>query len=387
MKRSWGKAEFLLAFLILAFIFPWLLTAKQAGGSYLVYVGTYTGPVSKGIYAFRFNPSTGKAVSLGVAAETANPSFLAADPSGRFLYAVNELSDFQGQKSGAVSAFRIDHANGKLAFLNQVSSHGAGPCYITLDKTGKYVLVANYDSGTYASFPVLAEGKLGEAAAVIQHSGHGTDPQRQEGPHAHEIELAPDNRFAVADDLGLDKLFVYKFDAATGALRPNDPPYAEVDPGSGPRHFAFAPDGRFVYVIAEMGSKVTAFSYDGQRGAFQKLQSISSLPKDFQGHNDAAEIAVSPSGKFVYASNRGDDTIAVFTIGRDGKLSPVEYVPTQGKTPRGFAIDPTGSYLFAANQASNNIVIFRIDKKSGRLRASGQVLQAPTPVAVRFVKE
>jgi 6-phosphogluconolactonase len=343
-------------------------------------LGTYTGPTSKGIYAFRFDESSGRATSLGLAGETANPSFLAADANGKYLYAVNEVSDFHGEKSGAVSAFSIDHASGQLTLLNQVSSHGAGPCYITLDKTGKYVLVANYDSGTVATFPILPDGKLGEAASVIQHSGHGSDPERQEGPHAHEIELTPDNRFAVAADLGLDKLLVYKFDASTGKLQANDPPFAQIDPGSGPRHFAFTPSGKFAYVLSEMKSTVTALSFDSRTGTFQKLQTVSSLPPDFKGHNDAAELVVSPSGKFVYASNRGSDTIAVFSIGRDGKLAPVEYAPTQGKTPRGFRTDPSGSHLFAANHESNNIVIFKIDAKTGKLKPTGQVLDAPSPV-------
>jgi 6-phosphogluconolactonase len=350
-------------------------------------VGTYTGPASKGIYAFRFDERSGRATSLGLAGETSNPSFLAADANGKYLYAVNEVSDFQGQKSGAVSAFSIDHASGKLILLNQVSSHGAGPCYITLDKTGKFVLVANYDSGTVATFPVLGDGKLGEAASVIQHSGHGTDPERQEGPHAHEIELSPDNRFAVAADLGLDKLLVYKFDAATGRLQANDPPYVELDAGAGPRHFAFTPSGTFAYVLAEMKSTVTALSYDSKAGTFQKVQTVSSLPPEFKGHNDSAEIRVAPSGRFVYASNRGSDTIAVFSVARDGKLAAVQYASTQGKTPRGFGLDASGSYLFAANEKSSNIVIFRVDTKTGKLTATGQVLEAPSPVDVKFVKE
>ena len=286
-----------------------------------------------------------------------------------------------------MSAFSIDHASGKLTLLNQVSSHGAGPCYITLDKTGKFVLVANYDSGTVATFPVLPDGKLGEAASVMQHSGHGSDPERQEGPHAHEIELSPNNHFAVAADLGLDKLLVYKFDAGTGALKANDPPFAQIEPGSGPRHFAFTPNGKFAYVLAEMKSTVTALSFDSRSGTFHQLQTVSSLPADYKGKNDAAELGISPSGRFVYASNRGSDTIAVFSIGRDGKLANVEYAPTKGQTPRGFRLDPSGSYLFAANQESNNIVIFKVDAKSGKLTPTGKVLDVPSPVDVKFVKE
>lgn len=353
--------------------------------SYFVYLGTYTGPKSKGIYVFRFS-EVGEATALGVAAETANPSFLAVDPTQHFLYAVNEISDYQGEKSGAISAFSIDRRTGKLMFLNQVSSKGTDPCYVTVDKTGKYVLVANYGSGTVAVFPRLPDGKLGEASAIIQHTGHGPNPDRQQGPHAHQIELSKDNRFAIAVDLGLDQLLVYRFNSSNGTLKANNPAFAQLDPGSGPRHFAFTPDEKFAYVLEEIGSAITALAFDSSTGILRKLQTISSLPKDFEGHNDAAEISVHPSGKFVYASNRGDDSIAVFAIGGDGKLTFVERTPTQGKTPRGFAIDPTGSYLLVGNQASDNVVVFGIDLTSGRLKPAGKILDAPTPVAVQFVQ-
>ena len=357
----------------------------NAKDSYLVYVGTYTGPTSKGIYAYRFNAVTGKSTSLGLVAETSNPSFLTIDRTRRFLYAVNEISDYQGQKSGGVSAFAIDRKTGKLTFLNEVPSRGADPCYVTLDKTGKYVLVANYGGGNVAAFPILTDGRLGEAAAFVQHTGRGHDPERQEGPHAHEIELANDNRFAIAADLGLDELLVYQFDAARGTLSPNNPPFAKVQAGSGPRHFAFHPSGKYVYVINEMGSTVTAFSYDAAHGTLHEQQTISTLPKDFKGKNDTAEIEVHPNGKFLYGSNRGHDSIAVFAIGPKGMLKVVEYVSTEGKTPRSFAIDPTGSYLFAANQGSNKIVVFRIDSKTGHLTPTGEALEAPSPVCIKFV--
>ena len=386
MKSNWRTSRLLVSLaLLLSTSFLHAAKDRTVKHSYFVYVGTYTGPVSKGIYVFRFDPATGQASSPELAAETRNPSFLAADRSGRFLYAVNEVSDYQGHKSGAVSAFSIDHASGKLTLLNQVSSRGAGPCYVSLDKNDKYVLVANYDSGTVAVFPVLNDGKLGEASAFVQHAGHGADPERQDSPHAHQIEVSSDNRFAIAADLGLDKLLIYKFDPAKGALAANNPAFAEVDAGSGPRHFAFTPNGRFVYVLEEMRSAVTTFSYDAQTGTLRKLQTISSLPKDFNGEKEAAEIVVHPSGKFVYASNRGHDSIAVFAIGPDGRLSILEHVLTGGKTPRGFALDRTGSYLFAGNQGSNNIVIFHIDSKTGRLKATGQMLQVPTPVSVVFI--
>src|SRR6184192_211826 len=357
----------------------------NAKGSYLIYVGTYTGPTSKGVYAYRFNAVTGKSTSLGLVAETTNPSFLAIDRTRRFLYAVNEISDYQGQKSGGVSAFAIDPKTGKLTFLNEVPSRGADPCYVTLDKSGKYVLVANYGGGNVAAFPILNDGRLGEAATFIQHTGRGHDPGRQEGPHAHEIELANNNRFAIAADLGLDELLVYHFDAAHGTLSPNNPPFAKLQPGSGPRHFTFHPSGKYVYVINEMGSTVTAFSYDAAHGTLREQQTISTLPQDFKGKNDTAEIEVYPNGKFLYGSNRGHDSIAVFAIGPKAMLKAVEYVSTEGKTPRSFAIDPTGSYLFAADQGSNKIVVFRIDSKTGHLSPTGEALEAPSPVCIKFM--
>jgi len=360
-----------------------------AKGQYLVYVGTYTGPKSKGIYAYHFDASTGRVVPLGPVAESVNPSFLAVDPSRRFLYAVNEVADYQGRqgdKTGGVTAFAIDPHTGALTFLNEVASGGPGPCHVSLDKTGKYVLVANYDGGSVAVFPRLADGRLGEASAFVQHTGHSVNPQRQEGPHAHCILTSPDNRFALAADLGLDQLLVYRFDAAHGTLAPNDPPFAKAEPGAGPRHFAFAPSGRFVYLINEIGSSVTAFSFDERRGTLAKLETVSTLPKDFKGANDCAEIAVSRDGRFLYGSNRGHNSVAVFAIDPGkGTLTPVEHVATQGKTPRNFALDPTGKYLFAANQDSDSIVMFQIDPNTGRLTPTGQVLDAPSPVCVTFV--
>jgi 6-phosphogluconolactonase len=357
-----------------------------AKGEYLVYIGTYTGPKSKGIYAYRFDAATGRLSSLGLVSETANPSFLAVRPSRRFLYAVNEISDYKGGNSGAVSAFVIDPGTHKLTFLNEVSSRGGDPCYVEVDKTGKYVLVANYSGGSVAVFRVLQDGRLDEASAFVQHAGSSVNPERQQGPHAHSIDLSPDNRFAIAADLGLDQLLVYRFDSRKGALAPNHAAFAKVNPGAGPRHFVFHPSGRFAYAITEMQSTVVAFSYDVGSGVLRELQTISTLPKDFAGDNTGAEIQVHPTGKFLYGSNRGHDSIAVFAIDAGkGTLTPVELVPTQGKTPRNLEIDPTGSYLFAANQDSDNIVVFRIDLNTGRLTATGQALEVPSPVCVKFV--
>jgi len=355
---------------------------------YFVYVGTYTeeGSTSKGIYAYRFDPNGGELTSIGLAAQTTNPSFLAVHPNHRFVYAVNEVGNYKGQKSGAVSAFAIDRASGKLTLLNQVASGGADPCYITVDKTGKYVLVANYTGGSIAAFPILADGRLGEASAFVQHTGRGTNPQRQEGPHAHSIDLSPDNRFAIVDDLGLDETLVYRFDSEKGSLALNDPAFAKAAPGAGPRHFAFHPNGKFAYVVNEMGSTVSVFGYDTAGGVLRPLQTTSILPRSFTGHNDAAEIEVHPSGKFLYASNRGHDSIAVFAIdANNGMLTLVEYISTKGQSPRNFAIDPSGTLMFAANEKSDNIILFHIDGQNGRLTPTGKVLNISQPVCVKFV--
>jgi len=363
------------------------LAAKPRGkGKCSLYIGTYTGQYSKGIYAYRFDSKSGLLAPLGLVAESDNPSYLAIHPSRRFLFAVNEVDDYGGQKAGSVSAFAIDAKTGKLTFLNTVSSRGADPCYVAVDKTGKYLLAANYRGGNVAVFPVGEDGRLGEASAFIQHTGHGTNPERQEGPHAHSINLSPDNRFAVAADLGLDELIVYRFDATKGSLAANDPPFAKVNPGAGPRHFDFHPRGKFAYAINELGSTITAFAYDAAAGALKELQTVSTLPKDYSGSNDDADIHVHPSGKFLYGSNRGHDSIAVFSIEPDqGTLTLVEHVSTEGKTPRNFGIDPSGTYLFAANQNSDNIVVFRIDAKTGRLTPTGQTIEVPSPVCVKFV--
>jgi len=390
MKRTRNsvRSASLLLLILLFTVFIASATPPARSGKYLVYVGTYTGEdtKSKGIYAFRYDAATAQVTPLGLAAETTSPSFVAVHPNGKFLYAVNEVGNYKGPNSGGVSAFSIDRATGKLTFLNELPSRGADPCYITVDKTGNFVLVANYTGGSVIVYPILKDGSLGEASAFVQHTGHGPNAERQEGPHAHSIDLSPDNRFAFVDDLGLDELLVYKFDAAKGSLSPNDPPFAKLDPGAGPRHFALRPDGKFAYVISEMGRSVTVFSNDAASGTLQRLQTVTTLPKDFTGRNDDAEIEVLPSGKFLYASNRGHESIAVFAIdSRKGTLTTVEIASTQGKEPRSFEIDPTGKLLFAANQKSDNIVVFKIDAKTGKLTPTGQVLDVASPVCVKFV--
>jgi 6-phosphogluconolactonase len=359
--------------------------AGLAQQKYLVYVGTYTDHGSRGIYAYRFDSSTGKLTSLGLAAEAAEPSFLAVDSSGRFLYAVNETLTYKGQQTGAASAFAIQSATGKLSLLNQVSSHDEGPAHITLDRTSKYALVSNYELGSVVVLPVLKDGRLGEATSFVQHKGSSVNPERQKGPHAHAIALSPDNRFAVVADLGLDQLLVYGFDAAKGTLGAQ-PQIVKAAPGAGPRHLAFSPNGRFLYVINELQSTVVTYSYKAATGALQAVQTASTLPKGFSGNNTAAEIEIRPDGRFLFASNRGDDSIAVFAIDSDtGVLTHVATSPTGGKTPRNFAIDPTGSWLLAANQDSDEIVVFRIDHKTGHLTPTGETIPVQSPACLKFV--
>lgn len=351
-----------------------------------VYVGTYTGrnSNSKGIYFYRFDPGKRTLEAIGVA-ETPSPSFLAIDPARKFLYAANEISNYRGEQTGTVTAFRIDPGAGKLTELNTVASRGSGPAFVAVDRSGKNVLVANYGGGTVAVLPIADDGSLKEASGFQKHEGHSVNPRRQREPHAHSINLSPDNRFAIAADLGLDKLLVYRFDAAKGTLEPNDPPSISVAPGSGPRHFTFHPNGKYAYAINEMKSTVTAFDWDAKRGVLTEKQTVSTLPQDFTGESTTAEVVVHPNGRFLYGSNRGHDSIAVFSIAADGKLTPVEITPAKVKTPRNFALDPSGEYLFAAGQNSNNIVVFRVDGKTGKLTETNLGLQVGSPVCVRFV--
>ena len=361
--------------------------ASAAGPDYWVYFGTYTSGTSKGIYVSRMD-ANGRLTAPELAATGQNPTFLATDPQHRFLYAANEIGNFQGQHAGGVTAYSLDAASGKLAELNQQSSGGDGPCHISLDATGKTVLVANYNGGSVESLPVRGDGSLGAPATFIQHAGSSVNPDRQAGPHGHCIVTDPANRFALACDLGLDQVLVYKFDAAKSTLTPNDRPFATVKPGAGPRHLAFSPDGKFVYVIDELNCTLTAFSYDAEHGALTEIQAISTLPPNetMKPSYSGAEVMVHPSGKFLYASNRGHNTIALFKIdAATGKLTLVEHTSTQGEKPRAFNLDPTGRFLIAANQDSSEIVIFSINPETGHLTPTGQRLPLGNPVAVAFV--
>ena len=381
--KSRSIVVLLVAFLCSAFCF-----GKEVRTSkYLLYVGTYTDKGAKGIYVYRYDAGSGQLSDSQVAAETVNPSFVTIDDKKRLLYAVNELQKYQNESSGGVSAFSVG-PRGQLHLLNEVASGGADPCYVSIDKSGKYVLVANYTGGSISVFPIRQDGSLGAPTAFIQHKGSGPNRERQEAAHAHWIETSPDNRFAIASDLGIDELLVYRFDASTGKLAPNDPPFAKAEPGAGPRHLAFAPSGKFAYVINELQSTVSVFSYDAANGVLHPLQTISALPKKFSGENTAAEIAIHPNGRFLFASNRGHDSIAVFSIDKaKGTLRLIDNFSVKGRTPRSFVIDPTGSRLLVANQDTGNIVVFRINRSTGRLTATGQEVKVPAPVCLKFMKE
>ncbi|HNQ89756.1 MAG TPA: lactonase family protein [Verrucomicrobiota bacterium] len=361
-----------------------VLVPQAAARSCLVYLGTYTGQRSQGIYVFPFDTRQGKAGSPTLAAETTQPSFLALHPNGNHLYAVGETG--QGKTAGAVSAFTINRATGALSLQNRASSGGAGPCHLIVHPDGKWVFVANYGGGSVAVLPLRQDGALGEPATVIQHQGSSVNRQRQEGPHAHGVTLDQSGQFLFVPDLGLDKILVYRFDAATGALTPHAPPSAAVKPGAGPRHFAFAPDYRHAYVINELDSTITAFAYDPRQATLTEQQTVTTLPEGFGGKSTTAEILVHPSGRFLYGSNRGYDSLAVFAVDRaKGTLKPLQHVSTQGQTPRSFGIDPTGEWLWAANQNSDTLVLFRIDPNRGRLLPTGESLNVGSPVCVQFL--
>jgi 6-phosphogluconolactonase len=360
--------------------------SNAKGKKVMVYVGTYTGGKSKGIYYCELDTETGKLSEPRLAAEIVNPSFLAIHPNGKFLYAVNEVGEFNGKKAGSVTAYSIDAKTGDLTQLNQQSSVGTGPCHITTDKDGKHVFVANYGGGSVAALPVQADGKLGEATAFIQHDGKSVNPNRQGEPHAHSIYADPGNRFVVSADLGLDKILVYKYDAGKGTLTPNAPAFASVKPGAGPRHFAFTPDGKFAYVINELNSTVIAFEYDANTGTLKEIQTLTTLPDGFSGENYPADLQTHPSGKFLYGTNRGHDSVAAYAIdAKTGKLTSLGQTLTQGKNPRNFGIDPTGNFLIAANQESNSLVVFRINPESGALTPTGQTAEVGKPVCVKFL--
>ncbi len=350
-----------------------------------VYVGTYTRGESEGIYLLYLNPQTGELTGPELVATLPNPAFLARHPEQPWLYAVSEVGDFQGERTGGVYAFRIEPSTGRLKELNTQPSGGATACHLSLDRTGRYVLVANYSAGNASVFPVRADGRLGESSDLVQHAGSSVDPRRQRGPHAHWIQTDPSNRFAWIADLGLDRVMIYRFDAERGRLRPHDPPWVSLAPGAGPRHAVFHPSGEWAYVINELDSTITALEYSPQEGVARALQTVSTLPDDFAGDNTTAEIRIHPSGRFLYGSNRGHDSLAVLAIDAEtGRLQPVAHVSTGGTIPRNFEIAPGGRFLLAANQGSDSLVVFRIDSMTGRLVPTGHRAAISMPVCVRM---
>jgi 6-phosphogluconolactonase len=350
-----------------------------------VYVGTYTGTGSEGIYRFDLDLVTGKPSEPTLAAKVTSPSFLALDPSKKFLYAVSEVDNVDGKRGGGVSAFTIE-PGGDLTLLNTQSSVGAGPCHLTVDKTGRCVLVANYGGGSTAVLPIVHGGRLAPATSFVQHTGSSVNPQRQREPHAHSVNLDPGNRFAFVADLGLDKMLVYRLDPDSGRITPNSPPSAALAPGAGPRHFTFHPNGKFAYTINELNSTVTAWSYDPETGTLSEVGAVSSLPEGFKGTNYPADIHVHPSGKFLYGSNRGHDSIAVFSIDQaTGKLTPVSHQAQGIKNPRNFGIDPTGAFALVANQDANSVLVFKVDPKTGSLSPTEYAVKVAKPVCVQFL--
>ena len=359
-------------------------TSTSAAEKVRVYVGTYTDETTRGIYLSEFDSATGQLLPAQLAAEVKNPSFVALHPNGKYLYSVSEIADFQGKPVGGVTAFKIHPATGLLTLLNQQSSAGAGPCHLVVDAAGKNVLVANYGGGSVSVLPIAPNGQLSPASSSIQHHGSSVNKQRQEAPHAHSINLDPANKFAFAADLGLDKVLIYQFNRDKGLIIVNDPPAGIVSPGSGPRHFAFHSSGKFAFVNNELTSSVTSFAYDATRGGLTEIQTLSTLPEPTPG-NSTAETVVHPTGKFVYVSNRGHNSLAIFECdATTGKLTAMGHQSTEGKTPRNFNIDPSGRYILAANQDSNTVVVLKIDSSTGQLTSTGNSINVGRPVCIRF---
>ncbi|RLS73802.1 MAG: lactonase family protein [Planctomycetota bacterium] len=355
---------------------------------YRVFVGTYTGgdSISKGVYSCEFDAETGKLSEPVLAAELINPSFLAIHPSGKYLYAVNEVSEGPGRGNGAVTALTIN-ADGTLTKINHQASEGGAPCHCNVDSTGTNLLIANYGGGNVAVYPISEDGSLKPVSCNIQHEGSSVDKSRQGAPHAHSINISSDNKFAYAADLGLDKIMIYKLDAEAHTLTPASQPAALVTPGGGPRHFAIHPSSKFAYTNNEITMVVTGFSRNPEDGSLKAIQEISTIPAGFDGRKSTAECLVHPSGKFLYVSNRGHETITAFMIDQEtGLLTYVENEPTGGKEPRNFFIDPSGKWLLAENQNSDTVYVFSIDQQTGALKPTGDFVTVGRPVCIRMVK-
>lgn len=349
----------------------------------MLYIGTYSDAVSGGVNSVSMDTVSGRLTACKIAVYAKNPSFLALSPDGKFLFAVDEIEGYGASQGGAVSSFRIVKGGGQLELINSQPSMGAHPCHLTVSRNGKFVLVANYTGGNVAVLPVSENGTLGEPVCVKQHTGKGPNINRQEKPHAHSITLSPDNQYAYVCDLGIDRIMIYRFDTASGQLTPGSVQFFQTAPGAGPRHFCFSPDNRRAFVINELNSKMTSLDYDPSDGSLREIQTLSTLPDDFKDENTCADIHVHPGGRFVYGSNRGHDSIAVFGLDPEtGHLKPAGHQPVGGKTPRNFAIDPTGTYLLAANQNSNTINVFKINLKDGSLSPTGNSVKVEKPVCI-----
>ncbi len=360
--------------------------AQENKQDYYVYVGTYTHGDSEGIYVYRLDSETGALEYSSKITGVVNPSFLDIHPSGRYLFSVNEIGEFEGKASGAVTAFYIHQSTGEISFLNQQATGGGAPCHVSVDATGQYLLVANYGGGSVAAFPISKDGRLDEASSFVQHQGSSVNPKRQSEPHAHAIMIDGSNGYAFAPDLGLDKILIYRLDLENGKLTPNTQPWARVHPGAGPRHLDFHPNGKYAYVINELDSTFTAFRYDEGSGALTEIQTISTLPDDFEGNSHCADIHVHPSGKFLYGSNRGHDSLAICAIDEEtGALNRIGWESTQGQTPRNFCLNPDGTFLLAANQQTSNIVTFVVNTDSGELTETGNIAEVPNPVCLKML--
>ncbi len=352
----------------------------------VVFISAFASGDKAGIHAFRFDSKTGGLQPLHRTTDIQNPFFLAVSPDQRFLYAIN-AEKFGGADDEFVTAYALEGSTGQLKRLNQQSARGTASCYLDVDATGRTVLVANYASGSVASLPVKEDGSLGEASSFIQHSGSSIDPQRQKGPNAHSIVISPDNRFALAADLGIDKILIYQLDAAKATLTPYESqPFVKMQPGSGPRHITFHPNGRHVYVINELANTVTCFDYIAASGMLTERQTISTLPTGFTGKSYTADLKITPDGKFLYGTNRGHDSIASYRIGEDGSLTLLSIDPSLGKGPQNILITPDGQWLLCANMPGNSVVVFRIDATYGKIAATGTPIEMPMPSCIRWVK-
>ena len=354
----------------------------------VLYIGGYAQTAEQGIVVYYFDETDGSLTFRSIAGGVANPSFLALHPNKKYLYAVNEVHDYQGQRSGAVSAYSIDPETGDLTFINQQSSSGTSPCHVSVDAAGSMVYLANYSSGSAAAYPIQEDGSLGPASAIVQHQGSGPNSRRQEGPHAHSINLDPANKFAYVADLGVDKLMIYKLDAEAGTLEPNAVPYIEIPPGSGPRHFTFHPTKPYAYLINELGNTLMVFAYDAETGNLTELQTVPSLPEGWEGRNTTADIHIESTGRFLYGSNRGHNSLVTFEIDADtGLLTYVAHTLARGKSPRNFVIHPSGEFLLVANQDTNNVVVFTLDLETGTLTPTGHEISSFKPVCLVFLTQ